>query len=138
MKFIHLTDPHMTASGALFDIDLEARLSAADWCIAPDRGFSDYRAMAQAEAARDSPEPVLLIGDLNVTMFSPHYEQIEDAGMTNARAGRGVQPTWPDWSPVRIPIDHVLVSDEFEVCEMEVLDSFGSDHLPVLATVRMD
>ncbi|MCK5778479.1 MAG: phosphodiesterase [Rhodospirillales bacterium] len=29
MKFIHLTDPHMTASGELFDLDLEARLSDA-------------------------------------------------------------------------------------------------------------
>ncbi|SMX42340.1 Gfo/Idh/MocA family protein [Maliponia aquimaris] len=39
-------------AGALSTNPDKARLSAADWCIAPDRAFSDYRAMAQAEAAR--------------------------------------------------------------------------------------
>lgn len=29
MKFIHLTDPHLTASGDLFEIDVDARLRAA-------------------------------------------------------------------------------------------------------------
>lgn len=88
-----------------------------------------------ADAVSDSPEPVVILGDLNVTMFSPNYQVIEDAGMTNARAGRGVQGTWPDWSPLRIPIDHVLVSPELSTCSMSVLDSFGSDHLPLVASI---
>lgn len=34
MKFIHLTDPHLTASGSLFEIDVDARLRAAVASIA--------------------------------------------------------------------------------------------------------
>ncbi len=89
-----------------------------------------------ADAARASTEPAVVLGDLNVTVFSPHYKQIEAAGMTNARQGRGVYGTWPDKLPVRIPIDHVLVSDELRTCGMHVGDSFGSDHLPLVATIQ--
>lgn len=91
-----------------------------------------------ADAARASVEPVLLLGDLNTTMFSPHYRALEDAGLVNARAGRGVQPTWPNYSPppLRIPIDHVMATSDVEICEMEVGEDFGSDHLPLRAAFR--
>jgi endonuclease/exonuclease/phosphatase (EEP) superfamily protein YafD len=88
-----------------------------------------------AHAAGSSDEPVVVLGDLNVTMFSSHYAPLERAGLTNARVGRGLRPTWPDWSPVRIPIDHILVSHELEVCDTTVGETFGSDHLPLRATV---
>lgn len=85
-----------------------------------------------AALAEASAEPVILLGDLNVTMFSPHYAPLIDAGLANVRRGRGVKATWPAISPI-IPIDHIAHSDDFKVCEAVVGESFGSDHLPLRA-----
>ena len=88
-----------------------------------------------AEVVRTSPHPVLLIGDLNITMWSPHYLPLEDAGLVNARRGRGVKPTFPTSLPLKIPIDHVMHTADLEVCTFEVGPDINSDHLPLTATV---
>ena len=41
MKFIHLTDPHLTASGSLFEIDIDARLQAAVTSINAHHGDAE-------------------------------------------------------------------------------------------------
>lgn len=68
-------------------------------------------------------------------MFSPHYQALEQAGLKNARLGRGVNATWPSFSPLRIPIDHILHSEELQTCGVEVGESFSSDHLPLRASL---
>lgn len=85
--------------------------------------------------AASSSEPVLLLGDLNATMFSPDFEPLHAGGLHSVREGRGVLATWPAISPLRIAIDHVMHSDELEVCDVEVGESFGSDHLPLKASL---
>ena len=59
--------------------------------------------------------PVILVGDLNVTMWSEDYKQLEGlSGLFNARQGRGILPSWPVKLPMlRIPIDHLLLSADF-------------------------
>lgn len=89
-----------------------------------------------ARVTRNSPHPVLLIGDLNITMWSPHYRPLEDAGLVNARRGRGVMATFPAKLPTRIPIDHVMATPDVAVCDLEVGPNINSDHLPLTATVR--
>lgn len=88
-----------------------------------------------ADAARSSAEPVLLAGDLNVTMFSPNYSPLDDAGLINARLARGVNATWPSFLPFRIPIDHILHTSQLSVCDVSVGESFESDHLPLTASI---
>ena len=39
--------------------------------------------------------------------------------------------------PLRVPIDHVLVSSELGVASYAVGRDFGSDHLPLFATLRL-
>jgi endonuclease/exonuclease/phosphatase (EEP) superfamily protein YafD len=87
--------------------------------------------IAIASAIEALPHPTVLVGDLNITMFSPHYEPLSEAGMANAREGRGVAATWPDFFPVRIPIDHVLHTSQLKTCDVRVGETFGSDHLPL-------
>jgi endonuclease/exonuclease/phosphatase (EEP) superfamily protein YafD len=48
-------------------------------------------------------------------------------------------PSWPDPlpAPLRVPIDHVLVAGDLAVEQARLGASFGSDHRPLLATIRI-
>lgn len=79
--------------------------------------------------------PVLLVGDLNTTMWSPYYKElVERARLRNGRRGFGRQPTWPCWLPraFRIPLDHLLYRGAVRVERFEAGPPVGSDHLPIL------
>jgi endonuclease/exonuclease/phosphatase (EEP) superfamily protein YafD len=93
--------------------------------------------IADRVAALDGP--VVLIGDLNTAMWGHHYERfVEDSGLTNARDGFGIIPTWPRQIPfAMIPIDHCLVSDDFVVLDIRSGTGTGSDHLPLIVTLGL-
>ena len=77
---------------------------------------------------------VILVGDLNITSWSPFFRDWLTAGdLRDSRRGFGIQPTWPANRPLfRIPIDHALVSPGVVVHQHRVGPEIGSDHLPVL------
>lgn len=92
-------------------------------------------------------DPVLLLGDLNITMWSPYYHAlIEQTHLKNTRKGFGIQATWPRLSsyyglptwlqglfnPLQIPIDHCLVSPEIKVTDIHTGTDTGSDHAPIV------
>lgn len=83
--------------------------------------------------------PSLLIGDFNLSMWSPDYRILQqDNKLFNARKGFGINPTWPaTLGPLGIPIDHVLVSKQFIVDDFYTGQNVGSDHLPVIAVLRL-
>ena len=93
--------------------------------------------------------PKLLIGDLNLSMWSPYYTRlIRQTGLANARKGFGILPSWPtygtyqqipDWANLlfSIPIDHCLVSPELKVVNVRVGPNLGSDHRPVVVDLRL-
>lgn len=78
--------------------------------------------------------PVVVVGDLNMTMWSPYYQRfVRQTGLGNARYGFGILPTWPAFMPLLyIPIDHFLVSPELKVVNLHTGDRVGSDHLPLI------
>jgi endonuclease/exonuclease/phosphatase (EEP) superfamily protein YafD len=82
---------------------------------------------------------VILIGDLNASIWDRHYRDFEDAtGLRNARRGYGILPTWPTFMPpAMIPIDHVLVSDRIGITDIRTGPRIGSDHLPLVVTVAL-
>ncbi len=99
-----------------------------------------------SEYVQAQSDPVLLLGDLNTTMWSPYYRSlIQQSGLRNTRKGIGILPTWPV-QPVfgflsdrkallkliQIPIDHCLASPELTVAGMHVGADTGSDHLPIV------
>jgi len=86
------------------------------------------------------PRPVVLVGDLNTTMWSPWYRQLCDRGdLASVREGVGVLGSWPVALPgfMRIPIDHVLVSPDVTVGGCRLGEPVGSDHLPLIVDLRV-
>ena len=82
--------------------------------------------------------PVLLVGDLNITSWSPWFaDLLQRTGLRDSRHGYGVQASWPAQIPfLRIPIDHCLVSAEVDVVDRRLGDRVGSDHLPLICDLR--
>lgn len=91
----------------------------------------------KAEKLNDNP--LIVAGDLNITVWSKHYKILEARGnLTNARAGFGITPTWPSLlSGFGIPIDHVLISEHFAVEDFRIGSSTGSDHRPIITNLRL-
>jgi endonuclease/exonuclease/phosphatase (EEP) superfamily protein YafD len=89
---------------------------------------------ALAERARAAEPPVLLLGDLNITPWSPHFGRLlERSGLRDSERGHGVQPTWPAFNPLlRIPIDHCLHSPGIEILSRRIGPAVGSDHYPLI------
>ena len=92
--------------------------------------LSDYLANLDA--------PHIVAGDLNLTPFSPVFRDFVTANeLRDAARGRSLQYTWPTFfPPLGIPIDHVLVSDEFEVVDYFRANDIGSDHFPQIADIN--
>lgn len=98
-------------------------------------------AQLDALAARldASPEPVVVIGDFNLTPYSPYFTRwLARTKLRDARRGFGLDFTWPSYfPPFGIPIDHCVVSAELDVTEYRRLPAFGSDHHPVLVRLAI-
>ncbi len=92
-----------------------------------------------AALANRTPAPLVVAGDLNISIWSHHYRRlIRDSNLRNAREGFGVEPTWPVFfRPAMIPIDHFLVSRDVEITSYATGPDIGSDHLPVAVTLRL-
>jgi endonuclease/exonuclease/phosphatase (EEP) superfamily protein YafD len=79
--------------------------------------------------------PKILLGDLNMTPWSPYFGALlSTAKLVDSSRGRGLEPTWPTnhvWIG-RIPIDFCLVSEEITVTDKKIGANVGSDHFPVI------
>ena len=93
-----------------------------------------------AEWVRCQPRPVMVLADLNLTSWSPWFRDlIHTAGLRDSRLGLGLQGSWPSMlpAPLRIPIDHCLVSPDIMVGGRRLGPNIGSDHLPVIIDCRL-
>ena len=93
-----------------------------------------------AEHAASQTSPVVVIGDLNCTPWSPYFQDLLRAGRLRDTRTWRLQTTWParlPW-PARIPIDHVLVSHHWRVHRRITGPRYESDHLPVLVELAME
>ena len=100
----------------------------------------DEQLTAIAALVRQETLPVVVVGDLNTTMYATNYRRFAAAaGLANARASRGLAPTWPTAWPwaLRIPLDHILHGPGLVTTEFAALAPIGSDHLPVFAAFRI-
>jgi endonuclease/exonuclease/phosphatase (EEP) superfamily protein YafD len=83
--------------------------------------------------------PLLVVGDFNITPYSPHFaEWLVASGLTDTRRGRTLSVSWPATLPwLGVPIDHVAVSTDFEVLSHRALPNFESDHYGVLVELAL-
>jgi endonuclease/exonuclease/phosphatase (EEP) superfamily protein YafD len=83
------------------------------------------------------PGHKVLLGDLNLTPFSPWFRDLLEAtNLSDAQNGLGLLPTWaPNVFPTSfgLPIDHTLISDTLSVSYRTCNERFGSDHCAVIA-----
>jgi endonuclease/exonuclease/phosphatase (EEP) superfamily protein YafD len=118
--------------------------------IKPDYFQSRNRQLAEVgEYMGAIAPPKMLIGDLNITMWSPYYRRfVTQAELTNARDGFGSRPSWPivdRYGPLihwlsglfSIPIDHCLLSSDLTVVDMRVGPNIGSDHHPIIVDLQV-
>ena len=94
------------------------------------------------DVARQGENPVVVLGDLNATMWSPHYAAlVEKTGLRNARQGFGVCLSLSDaggWKPWKaVAFDHCLVGGGIGVEAFRTGPYLGSDHLPIVAELRV-
>jgi endonuclease/exonuclease/phosphatase (EEP) superfamily protein YafD len=109
------------------------------WPILPGLARARDRALASAAAlVRSEDGPVVALGDLNLTAYSPEFARfLGAAGLHDAMNGSRWQPTWmAGFWPLALGIDHVLVSRDLCVESARVGPAIGSDHRQVIARMR--
>jgi endonuclease/exonuclease/phosphatase (EEP) superfamily protein YafD len=84
--------------------------------------------------ARSRAGAVMVLGDLNTTSWSPCFQDLlAESGLVDSRRGFGVDGTWPALPlPLRIPIDHCLVSPGVAVYGRRIASAVGSDHRGII------
>ena len=140
---------HLNINGQTFSLVATHPLPPME----PDMFRSRNTVLADAgDYIKTQTEPVIFLGDLNTTMWSPYYQAlIHHTGLKNTRQGFGIRPTWPRavsyyrlpaWArwietPLQIPIDHCLVSPEINVADIHTGTETGSDHAPIVVDLML-
>lgn len=93
----------------------------------------DAELLLVGKAIDNKDEPTIVFGDMNDVAWSHTSELFRRiSGLMDPRVGRGLLPTFhADYSLLRWPLDHVFVSADFKVDDMERLPYVGSDHFPI-------
>jgi endonuclease/exonuclease/phosphatase (EEP) superfamily protein YafD len=122
--------------GGVFTV-LGVHLSAP---TSPRRGEQRNQQLELLAAhSRGIAGPLVVAGDFNITPYSPFYtDWLAASGLTDTRRRRTLSVSWPAVSPILgIPIDHVAVSEEFEILAHRRLPNFDSDHYGVFAELAL-
>ncbi len=105
-----------------------------------ERRDNEFRLIAE-RYKKTHVDHLVVLGDFNATPYCAAYKQlVKSLNLANARDGFGIYPSWPTFFPtpfLRIPIDHVLVSDTIAVHNFRTLTPVGSDHLPTLTDISI-
>lgn len=113
----------------------------ATWPMAPPsaaRRNHQFDLLAQ-RARATTGVPLVVIGDLNVSPFSPYFRRLlADGGLRSAADGFGWVPTWPSFLlPAGIQIDHALVNPAITVQAFRSGAADGSDHRPIVVDLLL-
>ncbi len=100
--------------------------------------------LAQAEKINEVFEeidqPSILVGDLNFVPDSKPYQTIENVWVDIAKNSGTVEPTISFENPTR-RIDYIFglkkSFSQFEIVDINVLNVGFSDHMPIVATIRV-
>ncbi len=112
------------------------------WAEARNRQLA--RAADVARQHVEKGEGVVLVGDLNLTPFSPVFERlIRQSGLWDTATLPAEQPRALPWiatwwmGGIGLPIDHALVSSGIGIVSRRVGPDIGSDHLPLILDLKI-
>lgn len=93
----------------------------------------DGELLLVGKRVRESPDPVIVCGDLNDVAWSRSTRLFQKVSrLLDPRKGRGFYSTFHARYPgLRWPLEHVFHSDDFRLVQMRRLPYSGSDHFPV-------
>jgi endonuclease/exonuclease/phosphatase (EEP) superfamily protein YafD len=110
------------------------------WPIGPHSSARRNAELAGlALLAHSHSGPLIMLGDLNITPWSPHFQTLLGAsGLRDCAIGHGLDPTWPSQVlPLGIRIDHCLASKHWRSMDTQVGPAVGSDHRPMMAELQL-
>ena len=98
-----------------------------------NRQLAEVARIAGPAAGRSDPTPRIIVGDFNVTPFSPLFgDLLATTGLVDAARPRGLLGTWPTWMPlVKLQIDHCIADASLAIGDVSVGPDVGSDHAPL-------
>jgi endonuclease/exonuclease/phosphatase (EEP) superfamily protein YafD len=81
----------------------------------------------------------IFLGDFNASPWSnPMRQLFAQTRLRHAAKGFGIYPTWRYKTMLLgVPLDHILVSDEWQVASYTLGRDVGSDHFPVIAELHL-
>ncbi len=108
------------------------------WASERNEQFADIITYVQ-----NSSVPVVVIGDFNCTPWSPYFvDLLEQTALKDARLldpNPGLDFTWNASSFLfQLPIDHALVSKEWEVLNFETRPTQNSDHKGIWTKLNLE
>jgi endonuclease/exonuclease/phosphatase (EEP) superfamily protein YafD len=150
-----LRDPRSTSLGVAGSVNVRALVELPGGAVdlvavhlssptTPERAAMRNRQLAElarllgpAPADGAAGPPRMLIGDMNLTPFSPYFsELLARTGLRDARRPAGLLGTWPTWlPPLQITIDQCLVDAALGVAGVTRGPVVGSDHYPLEVTL---
>ena len=103
-----------------------------------ERRNKQYELMKQEIDALPN-ENIILVGDLNSTVYSPNFKLVQSDKMKDARSGFGLNNSWNAFIPIfRTNIDQCWVSKKIKVTNFYRGDDIKSDHFPIVAELKID
>jgi endonuclease/exonuclease/phosphatase (EEP) superfamily protein YafD len=100
----------------------------------------DAELLLVGKAIEQKDEPSIVFGDMNDVAWSHTSELFRRvSGLLDPRVGRGLLPTFhAEYQLLRWPLDHVFISPDFKVANIERLPYVGSDHFPICIKVSYE
>jgi len=95
----------------------------------------DAELLIVAKEIKKEDYPIIVLGDLNDVAWSHTTRMFQRISqLLDPRIGRGFYNTFHTSYPLlRWPLDHLFVSNDFKLAELQRLESIGSDHFPMFA-----
>jgi endonuclease/exonuclease/phosphatase (EEP) superfamily protein YafD len=128
-------EPAVAATLLINERSLQILSVHTSWPLGRENSvLRDRRLALVGEFARAQTGPLIVLGDLNVSPFSSHFQAMLGGGdLKSAAQGFAWQPTWPTFLPPGgIHIDHALTSAGVVVTSFLRGPRVGSDHLPIV------
>ncbi len=100
----------------------------------------DAQMMMVAKMAKSSDFPVIIAGDFNDVAWSESTGLFQNvSGLLDPRIGRGFFNTFNANSWImRWPLDHLFVSEEWRVMDLDLGNDVESDHFPLYAKLSLE